>query len=100
MRRSFKDDKVYATIFKKYVQNLVTYGNSPFEFFIEGTRSRCGKSLMPKLGKVGVRTFECFETNEFRWMENFSDSFRFIENDHRIVSINRYRGYYLRSNYH
>lgn len=50
MRRSFKDDKVYGTIFKKYVQTVIANGNSPFEFFIEGTRSRCGKSLIPKLG--------------------------------------------------
>lgn len=50
MRRSFKNDKVYGAIFKKYVQTVIANGNSPFEFFIEGTRSRCGKSLIPKLG--------------------------------------------------
>lgn len=51
MRRSFKNDKLYGAIFRKYVQTVVSSGSAPFEFFIEGTRSRCGKSLSPKLGE-------------------------------------------------
>lgn len=51
MRRSFKDDKIYGAVFKKYVKTIISNNDSPFEFFMEGTRSRCGKSLMPKLGK-------------------------------------------------
>ncbi len=52
MRRSFKDDIIYSSVFKKYVQTVIAHGSSPFEFFIEGTRSRSGKSLPPKLGNV------------------------------------------------
>lgn len=59
MRRSFKEDKIYGAIFKKYVQTVIVNGNSPFEFFIEGTRSRCGKSLMPKLGNDTVLILIC-----------------------------------------
>lgn len=50
MRRSFTDDKVYKTVFDEYVKHIVTQGDAPIEFFIEGTRSRSGKSLMPKFG--------------------------------------------------
>lgn len=50
MRRSFGDDKLYRTIFKEYVQYLVIHGDAPVEFFIEGTRSRSAKALVPKFG--------------------------------------------------
>ena len=49
MRRSFGSDKVYKAIFSEYVQRLLVDGN-PVEFFVEGTRSRGGKTLRPKLG--------------------------------------------------
>ncbi|XP_054282867.1 dihydroxyacetone phosphate acyltransferase [Macrosteles quadrilineatus] len=50
MRRSFGDDKLYRTVFDEYVNKLVTQGEAPVEFFIEGTRSRSSKSLAPKYG--------------------------------------------------
>ncbi|XP_071454036.1 dihydroxyacetone phosphate acyltransferase [Hetaerina americana] len=59
IRRSFGNDKVYWAIFSEYVQSLVRFGESPVEFFIEGTRSRSGKSLTPKLGFLSV-ALECF----------------------------------------
>ncbi|MCP3143408.1 1-acyl-sn-glycerol-3-phosphate acyltransferase [Pyxidicoccus xibeiensis] len=49
LRRSFKDDKVYAASFKAYVRKLVHDGTHQ-EFFPEGGRSRTGKLLTPKLG--------------------------------------------------
>jgi glycerol-3-phosphate O-acyltransferase len=49
LRRSFKDDKVYAASFKAYVKKLVHDGVHQ-EFFPEGGRSRTGKLLQPKLG--------------------------------------------------
>ncbi|HZI08200.1 MAG TPA: 1-acyl-sn-glycerol-3-phosphate acyltransferase, partial [Archangium sp.] len=49
LRRSFKDDKVYAASFKGYVKKLVHDGVHQ-EFFPEGGRSRTGKLLQPKLG--------------------------------------------------
>jgi glycerone phosphate O-acyltransferase len=52
MRRSFGSDKLYWTTFSEYVQKLVTDGEAAIEFFIEGTRSRTAKSLMPKFGKI------------------------------------------------
>ncbi|XP_075221478.1 dihydroxyacetone phosphate acyltransferase [Lycorma delicatula] len=54
MRRSFVDDQLYRSVFKKYVQHLVTYGDAPIEFFIEGTRSRSAKALVPKFGLLNM----------------------------------------------
>lgn len=49
LRRSFKDDPLYAAVFKSYVKELVRAGIA-VEFFLEGTRSRTGKVLMPRFG--------------------------------------------------
>ncbi|CBZ30249.1 dihydroxyacetonephosphate acetyltransferase [Leishmania mexicana MHOM/GT/2001/U1103] len=49
MRRSFRDDPLYAALLKEYVRHLVR-ARRPIEFFIEGTRSRTGKTMAPKLG--------------------------------------------------
>ena len=50
MRRSFMSDPLYWVVFTEYIQNQLQYGDQPLEFFLEGTRSRTGKFLQPKLG--------------------------------------------------
>lgn len=50
MRRSFGSDRLYWAIFTEYIHTIIINGDRPIEFFIEGTRSRSGKSLNPKLG--------------------------------------------------
>lgn len=50
MRRSFKTDKLYSFVFKTFFQKLVKESGRPFTLFIEGTRSKNGKSRMSKLG--------------------------------------------------
>jgi len=49
MRRSNGKDELYRRIFNEYVKGVISAGH-PLEFFIEGTRSRTGKSMPPKLG--------------------------------------------------
>ncbi len=49
IRRTFKGDELYISIFKAYMKRLLKDGWTQ-EFFIEGTRSRTGKTLQPKLG--------------------------------------------------
>jgi glycerol-3-phosphate O-acyltransferase len=49
LRRSFDRDRLYAAVFRAYVQLLIKDGVTQ-EFFIEGTRSRTGKTLQPRLG--------------------------------------------------
>ncbi len=50
MRRSF-DDPLYKEVFRSYVAFLVREGFTQ-EFFIEGGRSRTGKTLAPRLGML------------------------------------------------
>jgi glycerol-3-phosphate O-acyltransferase len=50
MRRSF-DDELYKEVFRAYVAYLVKEGFTQ-EFFIEGQRSRTGRTLAPKFGML------------------------------------------------
>ena len=49
MRRSYRDDPAYRTLLADYLTFLLNNGHS-IEFFIEGTRSRPGWTLEPRLG--------------------------------------------------
>ncbi len=51
MRASF-DDPLYREVFRSYLAHLVREGFTQM-FFIEGGRSRTGKSLAPRLGMLG-----------------------------------------------
>jgi len=49
IRRSFRDNAVYKAVLRRYIQTLIEDG-SCFMWAIEGTRSRTGKLLVPRLG--------------------------------------------------
>lgn len=49
IRRSFQGDELYPVVIKEYVEQLLSKGKN-LECFVEGTRSRTGKVLPPKLG--------------------------------------------------
>lgn len=51
LRRTFGSDGLYKAVFSEYVKAVLCSGDYPMEFFVEGTRSRSGKSLHPRLGK-------------------------------------------------
>lgn len=53
LRRRFKGDPLYATVFAEYLHLMLARG-FPIEFFIEGGRSRSGRLLMPKAGLLGM----------------------------------------------
>ncbi|OPZ59230.1 MAG: Glycerol-3-phosphate acyltransferase [Deltaproteobacteria bacterium ADurb.Bin510] len=53
MRRSFHNDPVYSQTFSAYIRTVLAE-RIPFEFFIEGTRSRSGKLMMPKKGLLSM----------------------------------------------
>ncbi|MCP5206179.1 MAG: glycerol-3-phosphate 1-O-acyltransferase PlsB [Hahellaceae bacterium] len=53
MRRSFRDNPLYAAIFNEYMHSMLTKGYS-VEYFIEGGRSRTGRTLTPKAGMVAM----------------------------------------------
>lgn len=58
MRRSFKDNPLYSAVFDEYLHTIFTSGYST-EFFIEGGRSRTGRTLKPRAGMLAmtVRSF-------------------------------------------
>ena len=49
IRRTFADDPVYKVVLRRYIQHMIGEGCS-FSWAIEGTRSRTGKLVMPRLG--------------------------------------------------
>jgi glycerol-3-phosphate O-acyltransferase len=53
MRRSFKGNKLYAAIFSEYIHTIFKKGYS-VEYFVEGGRSRTGRTLQPKAGMVAM----------------------------------------------
>jgi len=53
MRRTFKDNPLYAQTFSAYVRTILGE-RIPMEFFIEGTRSRSGKLMLPKRGLLSM----------------------------------------------
>jgi glycerol-3-phosphate O-acyltransferase len=58
LRRSFKDQPLYGAVFDEYLHLLISRG-FPVEYFIEGGRSRSGRTLAPRTGLLGmtVRSF-------------------------------------------
>ncbi|MEM7082205.1 MAG: glycerol-3-phosphate 1-O-acyltransferase PlsB [Pseudomonadota bacterium] len=53
LRRSFKGQRLYSTVFDAYLRRNLSKGVS-LEYFIEGTRSRTGKLLDPKGGMLAM----------------------------------------------
>ena len=53
LRRSFKGEPLYASVFDEYLHTILTRG-FPLEYFIEGGRSRTGRTLRPKAGILGM----------------------------------------------
>lgn len=53
MRRQFRDDPLYAVLFKHYMGFLAARGHS-LEYFIEGGRSRTGRLLPAKTGLLSM----------------------------------------------
>jgi glycerol-3-phosphate O-acyltransferase len=53
LRRTFKGDALYATVFGKYLGFMMARGHS-LEYFIEGGRSRTGRLLSPRTGMLSM----------------------------------------------
>ena len=53
LRRSFRGDTLYSTVFGEYLHHLQRHG-VPLEYFIEGGRSRTGFTLPPKTGLLAM----------------------------------------------
>lgn len=53
MRRTFRGNPLYAAVFDEYLHSLFTHGYSS-EYFVEGGRSRTGRTLSPKAGMLAM----------------------------------------------
>lgn len=53
LKRSFRGEPIYTAVFRSYIAYLLQVGTS-IEFFLEGTRSRTGKLLMPRFGLLSM----------------------------------------------
>ncbi|MCM2680922.1 glycerol-3-phosphate 1-O-acyltransferase PlsB [Echinimonas agarilytica] len=53
IRRSFRGNKLYSTVFREYLSWLIKEG-FPVEYFTEGGRSRTGRLLSPKTGMFAM----------------------------------------------
>lgn len=60
IRRTFKGDPMYPQVVKSYLRRLFKEGFTQ-EFFIEGSRSRTGKTLPPKFGLLSMMV-DCYLT--------------------------------------
>jgi 1-acyl-sn-glycerol-3-phosphate acyltransferase len=60
IRRSFRTDLLYWTIFDEYVKTHLIHGDYPLEFFIEGARSRTLKTLLPPRQGMLKSCIECY----------------------------------------
>ncbi|MFP4040681.1 MAG: 1-acyl-sn-glycerol-3-phosphate acyltransferase [Desulfosudaceae bacterium] len=64
MRRSFKGQKLYSKVFLEYIYKILQEGFN-IEFFLEGGRSRTGKTLTPKTGLLSI-LLEAYEAGACR----------------------------------
>lgn len=53
LRRSFRGDALYGTVFAEYLHAMITRG-FPIEYFVEGGRSRTGRMLAPRAGLLAM----------------------------------------------
>ncbi len=58
LRRSFKGEPLYAATFREYMHTMLAKG-FPIAYFIEGGRSRSGRTLSPKGGLLGMTLESC-----------------------------------------
>lgn len=64
IRRTFKGNRLYSTIFREYLAELFHRGYS-VEYFIEGGRSRTGRLLAPKTGMMSM-TLQALQQGQTR----------------------------------
>ena len=64
IRRTFKGNRLYSTIFREYLSELFHRGYA-VEYFIEGGRSRTGRLLAPKTGMMSM-TLQALQQQQSR----------------------------------
>ncbi|PJE80798.1 Glycerol-3-phosphate acyltransferase [invertebrate metagenome] len=62
IRRSFRGNALYSSVFHEYMFTLLSRGFST-EYFVEGGRSRTGRTLKPKKGMLSITLRSFFRDN-------------------------------------
>lgn len=80
MRRSFQGDALYKEVFDEYLHQMFTKGYS-VEYFIEGGRSRTGRTLPPRTGmlRMTVQSFQRDATMPIAFMPVYFGYERVLE---------------------
>lgn len=80
MRRSFQGDVLYKEVFDEYLHQMFTKGYS-VEYFIEGGRSRTGRTIQPRTGmlRMTVRSFQKDATKPIAFMPVYFGYERVLE---------------------
>ncbi len=88
MRRSFQGDALYKEIFDEYLHQMFTKGYS-VEYFIEGGRSRTGRTLPPRTGmlRMTVRSFQKDATKPIAFMPVYFGYERVLESSTYMAEL-------------
>jgi glycerol-3-phosphate O-acyltransferase len=88
LRRSFKGDKLYPTVFRTYLRYVMAEG-FPIEFFIEGTRSRTGKLLSPRFGILSwlIEAFQEGASNDIQFIPISIDYEKIVESGSYVKEL-------------
>lgn len=88
LRRSFRTQKLYSSVFHEYLSTIQSQGTS-IEYFIEGTRSRTGRLLKPKSGMLAmtVRSFLRAPTRPVMFQPIYIGYERLVEGNSYIAEL-------------
>ena len=88
MRRSFQDDGLYREVFDEYLHQVFTRGFS-VEYFIEGGRSRTGRTLPPRTGmlRMTVNSFHKDSTKPIVFMPVYFGYERVLESSTYMAEL-------------
>lgn len=88
MRRSFQGDALYKEVFDEYLHQMFIKGYS-VEYFIEGGRSRTGRTLPPRTGmlRMTVRSFQKDSTKPIAFMPVYFGYERVLESSTYMAEL-------------
>lgn len=88
MRRSFQGDGLYRKVFDEYLHQVFTRGFS-VEYFIEGSRSRTGRTLQPRTGmlRMTVNSFHKDATKPIVFMPVYFGYERVLESSTYMAEL-------------
>ncbi|MCS5584889.1 MAG: 1-acyl-sn-glycerol-3-phosphate acyltransferase, partial [Pseudomonadales bacterium] len=88
MRRSFQGDSLYREVFDEYLHQVFTRGFS-VEYFIEGGRSRTGRTLPPRTGmlRMTVNSFHKDSTKPIVFMPVYFGYERVLESSTYMAEL-------------